>query len=257
MYKMNKCNNCGKSWHLYKQCKYPITSIGIINVNEKGQYLMICRKKTLGYVEFIRGKYTFLLKHFITNLIMEMTETEKHDILTKTFDELWSDLWKCVPDGSSDEMQSREKFNLIKHGYIIENKLVTLEQLVQESTTSWSVPEWGFPKGRRNNYESDISCALREYEEETGYDKHELNIIKNILPYEEIFTGSNFKSYKHKYFIGKSNGNIQKRPFQEVEVSDLKWFSYEEAMEAIRPYNIERKTVLTMVHSMLAEYILN
>jgi ADP-ribose pyrophosphatase YjhB (NUDIX family) len=187
---------------------------------------------------------------------MEMTETEKQDILTKTFDELWSDLWKCVPDGSSDEMQSREKFNLIKQGYVIEHKLVTLEQLIQECTTSWDVPEWGFPKGRRNNYESDISCALREYEEETGYDKHEVNIIKNILPYEEIFTGSNFKSYKHKYFIGKSNGAVQKKPFQEIEVSDLKWFSYEEAMNAIRPYNIERKHVLTMVHTMLSEYIL-
>ena len=25
--------------------------------------------------------------------------------------------------------------------------------------------------------------------------------FKNILPLEEIFTGSNYKSYKHKYFL--------------------------------------------------------
>jgi 8-oxo-dGTP pyrophosphatase MutT (NUDIX family) len=254
---MNKCNNCGKAWHVYKQCKYPITSIGIINVNEKGEYLMICRKKTLGYVEFIRGKYNFLFKHFIINLISEMTDSEKNDILTKTFYELWADLWKCIPDGNLDELHAKEKFNIIKHGCMIENKLVTLEQLIHECKHSWNEPEWGFPKGRRNSYESDLTCAFREYEEETGYDKKDVHIIKNILPYEEIFTGSNYKSYKHKYFIGKSTNSIQQRPFQEVEVSDLKWFSYEDAMNAIRPYNIERKEVLTMVHSMLSEYKLD
>ena len=41
---MNKCNNCGKSWHVYKQCKLPIVSIGLINVNEKKEYLMIPKK---------------------------------------------------------------------------------------------------------------------------------------------------------------------------------------------------------------------
>ena len=65
----------------------------------------------------------------------------------------------------------------------------------------WGEPEWGFPKGRRNYHEKDISCALREFEEETGYKRTDLSIMQNIQPVEEIFTGSNYKSYKHKYFI--------------------------------------------------------
>ena len=32
-------------------------------------------------------------------------------------------------------------------------------------------PEWGFPKGRRNMHESDLDCAKREFEEETGIDE--------------------------------------------------------------------------------------
>ena len=28
-----------------------------------------------------------------------------------------------------------------------------------------------------------------------------LENIKNLLPFEEIFTGSNYKSYKHKYYL--------------------------------------------------------
>jgi 8-oxo-dGTP pyrophosphatase MutT (NUDIX family) len=126
---------------------------------------------------------------------------------------------------------------------------------LEDSKTSWTEPEWGFPKGRKNHYETDLLCALREYEEETGYDSKELELIRNILPYEEIFIGSNYKSYKHKYFVARSKEPIQKRPFQLSEVSNLQWFSYEEALEKIRPYNIERKQIVTMVHTMLEEYI--
>ena len=31
----NFCNNCGKIGHAFHQCKYPITSIGIIAVRYK------------------------------------------------------------------------------------------------------------------------------------------------------------------------------------------------------------------------------
>ena len=78
---MNKCNNCGKSWHIYKQCRLPITSNGIININEKKQYLMICRKKTLGYVDFVRGKYNTSSSLFLMNLMDEMTIHEKKDLV--------------------------------------------------------------------------------------------------------------------------------------------------------------------------------
>ena len=50
------CTNCGKNGHLYHSCKKPITSSGIIcfrkNKDNKFEYLMICRKDSLGYVDF-------------------------------------------------------------------------------------------------------------------------------------------------------------------------------------------------------------
>ena len=56
------CSNCANIGHLFHNCKYPITSVGIIvyrinNINNKIEYLMIRRKDTIGYIEFIRGKY--------------------------------------------------------------------------------------------------------------------------------------------------------------------------------------------------------
>ena len=52
-----------------------------------------------------------------------------------------------------------------------------------------------------NHNENDYECALREFCEETGFKSYTLNNIQNIVPYDENFTGSNYKSYKHRYFI--------------------------------------------------------
>ena len=57
------CGNCGKIGHVYRKCLEPITSLGIIvfrkNTEDKFEYLMIRRRNTLGFVEFVRGKYNF------------------------------------------------------------------------------------------------------------------------------------------------------------------------------------------------------
>ena len=75
------CNNCGKSGHSFNQCKYPITSIGIIIFNHDDKnnikYLMIRRKDSLGYVDFMRGKYPIDNSNYLLNIIDEMTLYEK------------------------------------------------------------------------------------------------------------------------------------------------------------------------------------
>jgi len=95
MRRITFCNNCGKNGHLYYQCKKPIISAGIILFKKKPtiQFLLICRKDSLGYVDFMRGKYNVYNPSYIQNLIDEMTETEKENIVSETFEKLWSDLW--------------------------------------------------------------------------------------------------------------------------------------------------------------------
>ena len=59
----NYCNNCDQNTHSVYQCKLPILSLGVISlskINNTIKYLMICRKDSLGYVDFIRGKYSIL-----------------------------------------------------------------------------------------------------------------------------------------------------------------------------------------------------
>ena len=67
----NYCNNCGKQGHLYHQCKLPITSNGIIAFrinNNNIEYLMICRKDSLGYIDLLRGKYNLYDKNYLLEI---------------------------------------------------------------------------------------------------------------------------------------------------------------------------------------------
>ena len=87
----NFCNNCGKTGHAFHQCKHPITSIGIIAFRYKNnniEYLMIRRKDTLGFVDFIRGKYPIMDPDYIVGILNEMNEYE--NTLLDSIDEIIS-----------------------------------------------------------------------------------------------------------------------------------------------------------------------
>ena len=254
------CNNCGRVGHLFSHCKLPITSIGIIAFRKTDQleYLMIRRKESLGFIDFIRGKYSLNDKDYILNMIKQMTVFEKNMLLHDSFENIWNHIW-CDEESNiqyrSEEMNSKEKFELLKNGVYNNNNCFDLNSLISECEKFWDEPEWGFPKGRRNVNENDFDCAIREFCEETGYNKHNLKNIDNIIPFEEVFTGSNYKSYKHKYFImymdEKYTHNMDN--FQKTEVSSMKWLQFENCIEHIRNYNLEKKKVLTKVNNMLKE----
>ena len=116
----NFCNNCGKLGHLFHQCKMPITSIGIIafriNNENKIEYLLIRRKDSLGFVDFLRGKYLPNNKEYIISLLNKMTINEKEFILNAEFSELWNHLWgeNVGIQYRSEEKNSLEKFNQLK-----------------------------------------------------------------------------------------------------------------------------------------------
>jgi 8-oxo-dGTP pyrophosphatase MutT (NUDIX family) len=262
------CNNCGKQGHSFHQCKLPITSYGIIlcRPSNKGiQFLMIRRKDSFGYIDFIRGKYSPYNIEQLQHTINEMSVTEKKQIITEPFNKLWGMMWGNTSSENqfrSEESISVKKFELITNGVYINNVKYTLRDLVEKSDTAWTETEWEFPKGRRNPQERDLDCGLREFEEETGYPQHSIAIVENILPYEEIFIGSNHKSYKHKYFLAymseyknqEKDDMINLQKFQKSEVSKLEWKTFDECLKSIRPYNLEKKKIITNINNLLQQY---
>jgi ADP-ribose pyrophosphatase YjhB (NUDIX family) len=260
------CNNCGKNGHNFNQCKMPITSFGVIafrlNMDGSHEYLMIRRKDTLGYIDFMRGKYCLQDKYYIINMVRQMTISEKEKIQTMEFEELWRDVWGSSEQLSnqykSEQHDSMEKFKQLREGVIYNNETYSIASIIQEAEIyeKWTEPEWGFPKGRRNYYEKDYDCALREFYEETGYSPKLVKNIHNILPFEEIFTGSNYKSYKHKYylmFMPYENSMI-KTNYEESEVSEIAWKTIDQCISCIRCYNLEKIKLITNIHTCLIKY---
>jgi ADP-ribose pyrophosphatase YjhB (NUDIX family) len=170
----------------------------------------------------------------------------------KDFDDLWVSLW-----GEYSGLQYRGEKQISKNKYLqlisgVEHGGIKcdLKSLIASSSTSWETAEWGFPKGKRDNLEKDMSAAIREFYEETGIPRQNINMIHNIAPIEEVFIGSNFKSYKTKYFLA----HLSDEPditFKSEEVGALSWRNYEETLDLIRDYNYEKKTILTNVNKLL------
>ena len=254
------CTNCGKLGHHFRSCKKPITSSGIIcfrKQNNKIEYLLICRKDTLGYIEFMRGKYPMYFKAYVINLINEMTIQEKNNLLTKSFDELWYELWGDFINSkySTEGKISKSKFNNIMDGVNnYDSKYYKLRQLIEKSSSIWTEPEWGFPKGRREYHESDVDCSKREFQEETGISHTKIDMILNVIPYEETFMGSNYKAYKHKYYLAHMKEIDNSYDFQKSEISNMKWLSVESVLKHIRPYNKELINIIKKVDSLLKKY---
>jgi len=258
---MNVCNNCGKLGHQFNQCKLPIISYGIILFKKEHdndcKYLMIRRKDSFGFIDFIRGKYTLYNINQIQNIINEMSNDEKKRILHDNFEKLWKGMWSDTPNShyKNEESASFKKFENLKNGILINDTTVTISDIINTSDTNWKETEWEFPKGRKNYKEKDLECALREFEEETGISSININIIENVLPFEETFIGTNLKAYKHKYFLAcVKDNNIDLNNFQKTEVSKLEWKNYVECINSIRPYNLEKKKLITNINKVLQEY---
>ena len=103
-------------------------------------------------------------------------------------------------------------------------------------------------------------CAIREFKEETNLSDVDFTIRSDIKPFIEIYNGSNNLKYKHKYFIAEVSKNNKtcnniysnKRNLnQRVEISDINWFSYNDALNLIRPYHYRKCQILTRLYLLL------
>jgi len=275
----NYCINCGKNGHNSKSCNDPITSCGIIcfkinhlpipkikkflfnkyiniedynynhidyynktNFHRKDiKFLLIQRKHSLSYIEFLRGKYNENDMIKITNMFELMSEKEVKNIKTNEFDYLWNNLWKDTARSKTflKEMSiSNNKFNYLKKNNIIENL-----------KSKYLEPEWGFPKGRRNKFENNNDCAHREFVEETNL----LNYMQfdRIGIMEETFNGTDNNLYKHIYYIAGSDEDELTTNFDNYEVSNIGWFTIDQVLNLLRPYNKSKIDLINQLYFFL------
>ena len=267
------CTNCGLCGHIFRNCLSPVISYGIIairylndncsslfsksntinNPSDSLEFLVIQRKDSLAFIEFIRGKYNPYDEEYIGRLFRGMTKGEQEDVLTKSFDELWNYVWgesSSIKSHKNDYDISEKKFLIIKNN---------ITDLIKNNESKWNEPEWGFPKGRRNPRETDLNCAIREFQEETGLLRQDFTVIQNTQPISETFFGSNQVHYCHKYYIAICNKSAEavmntNNPHMVREIGGIKWCSLDEAITKIRPDNVEKREILLKAGKIMRNF---
>ena len=96
---------------------------------------------------------------------------------------------------------------------------------------SMKTQEWTFPKGYKNDGETDEQAALRELAEETGL--HNVSVIPNLSFVDSYdFERDGAKIYKKvTYFPALVKNPAVK--IDQVEIDDFKWTTCEEALVII------------------------
>jgi len=257
MIKPKYCVNCGNYGHTRGTCVDYDISLGVValrlNTNTSNyEYLIVMRKHSHGYCDLIRGKYDLNDEAHIKRLLEETTLEERNYLLTRDFLENWIYLW-----GKNNHILRRitntskldDKFNTLKQNYDLKSVILTL-------SSCWSEPEWGFPKGQRDGLEKNIDTAFREFCEETGYKKRQTVCVLNLIPQQEIFIGSNNKHYRQLYYMclmdyNDTQGDIS---FQENEIGDAKWVSFDELKTKFRYYDVEKLKVADNINNVLNNY---
>ncbi len=251
------CNNCGNIGHYYKECRYPILSYGVILYDDTDKnnikIVMIERKNSLSYIEFLRGKYKLDDKEYIQLLFDRMNNNEKKIILKSEFDDLWKNLWVNFNNINTrikrEYSQSKVNFDILKKAGYIEHFFKSSKNLYEEN-------EWEIPKGRRNNKEKNKCCAIREFEEETNIKSNDYKLIYNNVPLTEEYKGINNVNYKHVYYIGKVNSPLElyidpKNKDQILEVNSIKWLNKKECLEKIRDYSYSKLNVIKQFYNFI------
>jgi 8-oxo-dGTP pyrophosphatase MutT (NUDIX family) len=242
----------------------PVISYGIIIFrikNGEPNILMINRKDSLCYIDFLRGKYSIHNIKYIQILIDKFSLSEKEKILNNDYDTLWKQLWNITEISDNkfkkDYVCGKHKFEEIQKGIKINNKIINLSDIILKSKTKYTIPEWEFPKGRKERYESNKQCAIREFNEETGINRNDYQLYINVKPLIENYIGENNIKYLHIYYIACINDNEKDlildktNKFQSLEISDIQWFNKDEALNKIRDYHKTRKNVINIIFKFI------
>lgn len=214
------------------------------------EYLMVCRRNTFAYVDYLMGKYSENNLEFIASLVLNMTFFERKLIIEKPYEYLWKRLYVF------NRQAEGEFYNIVKNKF--DNQLENFIQVEKKLSElyCWQYPEWGFPKGKTNGKESNLESAQRELEEETMVSKDMYDIDFSIDPFEEEFIGTNGHKYINLFYVAFAKDNCNafldiKNSDQVREIGQISWVNSKYAYKKVRDYEISKKVLITEINKIL------
>jgi 8-oxo-dGTP pyrophosphatase MutT (NUDIX family) len=117
---------------------------------------------------------------------------------------------------------------------------------------------WGFAKGRKMITETELSCAIREFEEETTIPRENIQVL-DIKPFDELYTGTDGRLYRSIYYIAyipyipnivlqHNDTGVRPEGFVSEEVSQIRWCDYNTALSLI---DTPKQQILHYVNKIL------
>lgn len=181
----------------------------IINVPEE-------ERKDLVRICFqIELAHWFYLDFYCTEENPKLKPCNMKDFATHIFQHI-PFLIPHVPHIDAVLEQWREyKQNVPTFGAIVLNEDMTKVLLVQ---SYWARNSWGFPKGKVNEDEEPLHCAVREVLEETGFD------ISNLIDKSEYIESIINDQVVRLYIISGVQEDTKFQPKTRKEIKNVEWF---------------------------------
>ena len=256
--KKNKFENYNNLRTIEKKKAIPSYGIILFTINENTNELLyqLCqRRDSISYAEFIKDKLP------IENIPMHINLMSKEErkrcvdyYKKKDAESIWNDLW----------INHKNKIYKNEMKRCCDSFIVNMEKYIDfflDETKGRDENPWGFAKGRKHDSETEISCALREFEEETTIPKNLIQLL-HIKPYEELYMGTDDKLYKTIYYAAcipycyvtelqnlvPNTENIIRTSYVSEEVADIKWFPY---LTALNKVDIHKQNILRQINQTL------
>lgn len=235
------------------------------------KFLLVQRKYSLGYIVFMKGKWKIDDKEELITLFSQMTKEEidglKSCVSIIDFKQLWDAFWIYNNDKGivNYQLKREREYNNIKHkiDILMNQTSWNLEYYCRIVHVDGNIPEWGFPKGKRQNRETNIKCAVREFVEETGVKTETFSLLNRVKEMKEDMIGTNMQKYRHLYYISYVDNSITLKhdpshvSAHRSEIGNIAWFNYMDAISIINPKHEEKKQILTQIYLFIVNRLMS
>lgn len=237
--------------------------------NNNVEILLIKKRYSYHYFSFVMGHYKKTDVEYILYLFDNMSYSEKIDILSMQFSQMWYRIWLNNPEKSYNITEIytntnfsytplanryspseinkiyRERKSRFEKNFLVDNgeKLRSIITHSADSEILWEMPKGGKNDPVNNVYETNIDCAIREFYEETSINSSKFRILYNVKPLVDSYIDED-TIYKTVFYIAAlTPGNenlvpkIDFRHFEQItEVEQIRWVTLAE----IKFFNLQK-----------------
>jgi len=217
--------------------------------SKKLEVLLIKKRYSYGFSEFMLGRYSRKNTDYIIDLINQMTMSERLLIWSLDFKKMWYNMWL----GNEIDEFYHKKYTKFYLSFIKDNNGTQLRNLLKQAKYVGDLL-WEIPKGKKKSArEDDIHCAIREFREETKIPKSGYYLLPNVKrKYSFVSAGVR---YIYIYYVAIAMphlSNSYNKPIislknldQIGEVGEIRWMD----MENIRVIDDQSSRIENVIKS--------